>query len=166
MKGNEVAIFKDRIEIYNPGDFPEGYTPEDFIKGEEHSITRNPLIADVLFRSKDVEEWGSGLKRIVKDCTENSVKVEFKILKSGFLAKFYRNPTKDFLPRTGEKTREKTREKILGLIKRYPNITTSELAEQTALSVKGIDWNIRILKKQGLIKRIGPDKGGHWEVVK
>jgi ATP-dependent DNA helicase RecG len=56
LKGNEVAIFKDRVEIYNPGDFPEGYTPEDFIKGEEHSITRNPLIAGVLFRTKDVEE--------------------------------------------------------------------------------------------------------------
>jgi len=34
-KGNEIAVFKDRIEIYNPGAFPEGYTPEDFIKGKE-----------------------------------------------------------------------------------------------------------------------------------
>ena len=31
-KGNEIAIFKDRIEIYNPGKFPEEARPEDFLK--------------------------------------------------------------------------------------------------------------------------------------
>ncbi len=89
-KGNEVAIFKDRIEIYNPGDFPEGYTPDDFIKGEERSILRNKRIAQTLYFSKDIESWGSGIKRIHTICKENGVKVEFKILKSGFVVVFYR----------------------------------------------------------------------------
>ena len=31
LKGNEIAIFKDRAEIYNPGQFLEGFEPEDFI---------------------------------------------------------------------------------------------------------------------------------------
>jgi ATP-dependent DNA helicase RecG len=39
-KGNEVAVFKDRVEIYNPGEFPEGFTPEDFIAGQERSVPR------------------------------------------------------------------------------------------------------------------------------
>ena len=39
-KSNEVAIFKNRIQIFNPGRFPEDYTPEDFIRGEECSILR------------------------------------------------------------------------------------------------------------------------------
>jgi ATP-dependent DNA helicase RecG len=166
LKGNEVAIFKDRVEIYNPGDFPEGYTPEDFIKGEEHSIPRNPLIASVLFRTKDVEEWGSGLKRISKACAENGVKVTFKVLKSGFLVTFHRKPAKSFLPSTVEKTVEKTREKIIALIRHDPKITTAELAKQSGLSVRGVDWNIARFKKQGILKRIGPDKGGHWKVLK
>ncbi|MFH1504211.1 MAG: hypothetical protein ABIH08_02310 [Candidatus Omnitrophota bacterium] len=37
-KGNEVALFKDRIEIYNPGLFPVEIDPEDFFTGVEHSI--------------------------------------------------------------------------------------------------------------------------------
>ena len=41
---NSVAIYKDRIEIFNAGDFPQGLTPIDFIEGREHSILRNPLI--------------------------------------------------------------------------------------------------------------------------
>lgn len=89
-KSNEIAIFKDRVEIYNPGDFPEGLTPSDFIEGRERSILRNPLISQTLYFSKDVEKWGSGLKRIYDSCLEHHVKVEFKILKTGFLVAFYR----------------------------------------------------------------------------
>ncbi|MCK5267871.1 MAG: putative DNA binding domain-containing protein, partial [Spirochaetes bacterium] len=59
-KGNEVAIFKDRVEVYNPGLFPEGVDPEDFFSGHEHSILRNPLIAETMYKSKDIERWGSG----------------------------------------------------------------------------------------------------------
>jgi ATP-dependent DNA helicase RecG len=165
-KSNEVAIFKDRVEIFSPGDFPEGYQPEDFIKGHERSILRNPLIAGVLYLSKDIEQWGSGLKRISKACAEAGVRVEFKILKSGFLVTFYREPAKDFLPSTVEKTMEKTGEKIIFLIRHDPKITTAELAKKTGLSVRGVDWNIARLKKQGILRRIGPDKGGHWKVLK
>ena len=59
-KSNEVAIYKDRVEIFNPGEFPEGYKPEDFIDGKEGSMPRNPLIANTLYLSKDIEKWGSG----------------------------------------------------------------------------------------------------------
>src|SRR3989338_6908812 len=31
-ESNKIAIFKNRVEIFNPGQFPSGYTPEDFIK--------------------------------------------------------------------------------------------------------------------------------------
>ncbi len=52
--GNEVAIFKDRIDIYNPGLFPEVVNPEDFFTGDEKSILRNPLIAKTVYKSKDI----------------------------------------------------------------------------------------------------------------
>jgi ATP-dependent DNA helicase RecG len=89
-KGNEVAIFKDRIEIYNPGQFPDELDPEDFIKGKGHSILRNPLIAEVMFRSEDIEKWASGIKRIYSECEANRVKVEFNRLKTGFVVVFHR----------------------------------------------------------------------------
>lgn len=170
LKGNEVAVFKDRVEIYNPGEFPEGYTPEDFIKGEEHSIPRNPLIASVLFRTKDVEEWGSGLRRISKECAENGVKAAFKVLKSGFLVTFHRKPlekaAQGSVVKTVGKPVVKTREKIIALIRRNPGITQAEIAKRIGLSVRGVEWNVNELKKQGAIRRVGPAKGGHWKAAK
>ena len=46
-QNNEITIYSNRIEIYNPGTFPDGLTPQDFIEGYEHSIKRNPLLAQL-----------------------------------------------------------------------------------------------------------------------
>lgn len=99
-KSNEVAIYKDRVEIFNPGEFPEGYKPEDFIEGKEGSMPRNPLIANTLYLSKDIEKWGSGFKRIADECKRANVKVEFKIKKSGFTVVFYRKTDEELLELT------------------------------------------------------------------
>ena len=61
--------------------------------------------------------------------------------------------------------REKTREKILAAIAQNKEITTQELAEQIGVTQKGIEWQIRNLKTQGLLERVGPDSGGHWKIV-
>ena len=93
-QSNEVAIYKDRIEIYNPGTFPEGFEPQDFIDRPERPIRRNPKIARILYYSKDIESFGTGLKRIAEVCDAVGVKYEFKKLKSGFVVCFYRSVEK------------------------------------------------------------------------
>lgn len=61
-------------------------------------------------------------------------------------------------------TTQKTTQKILELIKLYPSISREELAEKCGLTSDGIKYNIRKMREKGLIKRIGGDKGDHWEV--
>ena len=64
-----------------------------------------------------------------------------------------------------EKRREKSREKIVELIKEHPKITQTELAEKLQISIKGVEKQIKMLRTSGIIRRVGPDKGGHWEVI-
>ena len=89
-ESNEIAIYNNRIEIYNPGRFPTGKTPEDYIERDERPVRRNPLIARTLYYSKDVESFGTGLKRITLECLRANVKVVFKQIKTGFVVVFYR----------------------------------------------------------------------------
>jgi len=63
------------------------------------------------------------------------------------------------------KSVEKSVEKIILLIKDKPTITQLELADATGLSRRGVEKNIAKLKETGKLKRIGPAKGGHWEVI-
>ena len=110
-KSNEVAIYKDRVEIFNPGEFPEGFKPEDFIEGQG-SIPRNPLIANTLYLSKDIEKWGSGFRRITEACHKSNTKVKFEIRKNGFMVIFYRKTDEELFDLTEEnkKTQENTQE--------------------------------------------------------
>ncbi|OYT11336.1 MAG: hypothetical protein B6I18_04595 [Bacteroidetes bacterium 4572_112] len=64
-----------------------------------------------------------------------------------------------------KKTSEKTSEKILSLLKENSNITISQMAEVIGVSSRSIERNVKKLKSERKLKRIGPDKGGYWEVL-
>jgi len=175
-ESNKVAIFRDRIEIYNPGNFPDGITPEDYIKKNEASILRNPSIADVLYKSKDIEKWASGLKRIFNECLENKIKVEFKCMKTGFATVFYRpeindETIKNYQKKTSEKITPELHSnctrialEIFDLLKENKYITIKEISKKINAAERTIKYNIKELKEKKLIKRVGPDKGGYWEL--
>lgn len=56
-------------------------------------------------------------------------------------------------------------QKILDEIKENPFVTQEELAQIIGLSRKSIIQNMKKLQENGLLKRIGADKNGRWEVV-
>ena len=66
---------------------------------------------------------------------------------------------------SGVKTTQKTAQKILDILVKNPSATRAELASATGLSPDGVKWNLDKLKKSGKIRRVGPDRGGHWEIV-
>ncbi len=56
--------------------------------------------------------------------------------------------------------------KIMAFMKSDPKVTYDELAKWTSRSRESIRQNIGRLKEAGIVKRIGPDKGGHWKVMR
>lgn len=75
----------------------------------------------------------------------------------------------DRIPQSSEKQQigtEKSSEKILRMMEEQPTITTALIAKKTGLSTRAIDKQIAKLKVIGRLRRIGADRGGHWEVIK
>jgi ATP-dependent DNA helicase RecG len=67
--------------------------------------------------------------------------------------------------RVTEKVTE-NQQKILDLMSRNKYITVLELSGIMNISRKSVLANIATLKKKALLNRIGPAKGGYWEIVK
>ena len=59
---------------------------------------------------------------------------------------------------------EKTSVQILELIKADPKITLQEIAEKTNRSKRAIEMQVKKLRENGVLKRVGATKNGHWEI--
>jgi len=160
-----VDIFDDRVEITNPGGLVRGLSQQALGKGV--SIRRNELIADLFSRLRKVERAGTGIRRMRESLAKAGLKEpEFEI--DGFFrAVFRRSPEFSLKPtqKTTQNATQKTTQKILDAIKRDPRVTREQLAEEIRISADGVKYHLRQMQERGLIRRVGPDKGGHWEVV-
>ena len=62
-----IAIYDDRIEVTNSGTFPADMTIERLLSTHD-SEPQNPIIANVLYKSKILESWGRGIALMVNEC--------------------------------------------------------------------------------------------------
>jgi len=172
----QIAIFKDRIEIRNPGGLLEGMRMEDLMRGN-FSRRRNPIVAELLRRVKLVEAWGRGIPLIL----ERAPQVRFEEKAGLFITTLPRPPETQTPVKKGgetpiktpekmsekmsEKTSEKTSEKIVYAIQQNSTLTIAELATAIGVTTRTIERNLFKLQENKRIRRVGPDKGGHWEVL-
>ena len=163
-----VEVFADRVEIRNPGGLPKGLDPKKF---GIQSFPRNPLIASMLHRVNYIEKAGTGINRMKTTIKNHKRKLSMSI-QYGVDNLFYsiifrkKEPTKA-IQKTAQKATQKTAQKILDLIDKNHFITRQELSKEIGnITPDGVKYHLDRLKKQRLLKRIGPDKGGHWKVIR
>ena len=56
-------------------------------------------------------------------------------------------------------------EKILGLLKANPRLAAREIAGTLGITPRAVEKQIARLRAEGRLLRIGPDRGGSWDVV-
>lgn len=59
----------------------------------------------------------------------------------------------------------KSREKIMALLFQDSTLSAADLAERINITAKAVEKQIARMKADGVLRRIGPDKGGYWQVV-
>ncbi len=86
----QIAIYDNRVEITSPGMLYGGLTLEQAISGR--SKIRNVCIAEIFSRMGIIEQWGTGLQRMIQGCREYGVREpEFIDMGDAFRVNFYRS---------------------------------------------------------------------------
>lgn len=160
-----IEIFDDSVVIINPGGLPKGLNKSNFGK---ISMARNPVIASLLQRSEYIEKMGTGIARM-KNAMIEAKSPELKFSTDGFfIVSFIRE---SYFQNVGENVGEKSilsqvQRLIIEQIKNNPNVTAEKIAGIIGVSSRTVERNIKQLKDNEYIVRIGADKGGYWEIRK
>ena len=67
--------------------------------------------------------------------------------------------------RRSEKSGQKTVGRLVSLLKANPHLTQEGMVAALMITRSTVQKHISNLKKMGRLRRVGPDKGGHWEVI-
>lgn len=71
----------------------------------------------------------------------------------------------DFGSQKSSQKNQKSSQKIIEMLRNDAKITTQEIAERMGISRRAVAKTIAKLKADGIIRRVGPDKGGFWEII-
>ena len=176
----QIRVEDDRLFISNSCLLTEGWTAETFLSSHQ-SLLLNPNIANAFFRAGFIEAWGRGIEKMCTACRNyGSPEPVYITHPCDLMVRFDAAPSvmpfieeerrkaeaaRSVSEHQLEETTQKTTQKMIELMRSNPTITIESLCKECGLTRDGVNWNIRKLKSAGLIRRIGPDKGGHWEVV-
>ncbi len=173
---NQMSIYDDHIQLWNEGVLPEYYTVETLMS-KHISKARNPKMAHVFFLAGFIEAWGRGYEKIMREFDKANLKhPTFKEEHGGVTAII---PREIFMsirggqkptgkrPENDRKNDQKNDQKnsIIELIRLKPAISRLELARELNIHESSVKRRLETLAKENRIKRVGPDKGGHWEVT-
>ena len=153
IKGTEIQIkmFDDRLVFETPGKLP-GIVRTDNIRHTHFS--RNPKIAEFLKAYDYVKEFGEGVDRMCRELSALGVREpQYNLVAFIMKATVCANVL------------DEGQEKILEIIRQDPHISVSSIAEQCEMSVKSVRNLIDGLRADNILARIGPDKGGYWEIL-
>jgi ATP-dependent DNA helicase RecG len=157
-----LFVFDNRIEIVSPGHLPDNLTVEKIRAG--NSNIRNPiLVSHVAKGLLPYRGLGSGIKRALEEWP----KIDFADDRDGclFTATVHRPVVRGSV-KSSVKSSVKTGEEIIILLSARPEMTVPELAEALTLSTRAIEKQIARLRREERLRRVGPKKGGHWEVAR
>lgn len=166
----QISVYNDRLMIWNAGDLPPHWDIQTLLQ-KHSSQPYNPTIAYPFFLAGYIESWGRGIEKIIDESKRfNGIIPQFR-WQNGLWVEFVFNEKMDIglvdglvgklVDGLGD-----VQKSMISLMLENPQISIKALAKELDISTTAIDKHIKALKNQGLIKRVGNAKSGHWEIVR
>ena len=174
----QISVYDDRLYIANCGSLPENWTVENLMQ-KHASIPYNPDIAHVFYLAGFIESWGRGIEKICSACRQDKVPLpEYMIHPGDIMVKFI--APEDRTVRQNNKVTDRVNDwvndkvndkissneyKLLNYLIEDPGYTVSQLSDKLGISRKTISVYLKKLKASGIIRRVGSDRKGYWEIL-
>lgn len=125
-----------------------------------------------------IENYGTGIQRILEAYQDKRLQPEFYVSKSYFMVTLHSlNPMNSgdaqnsTIASTNNSTiastirLSETQTAILSLIEKKNDITITEMSEKISKELSTIKKSIKALKEKGIVRRVGTNRLGHWEII-
>jgi len=156
-----LAIFEDRLEIDNPGGLAPGLTIDDLRRGV--SRLRNRVIGRVFHELRLIEEWGSGVPRMLKACREAGLPEPlFEEFGAGFRVTLFRE-------RSAPPDLKELDQAVLDFVKERSGASTRDIAVHIDRTPRATRTRLRRLLDLGLLVAVGKgprDPGRVYHLVR
>lgn len=143
-----VPVFDDRVQTENPGQLPFGLTIDEIRQGV--SKLRNRVIGRVFHDLGLIEQWGSGVRRMIRVCEEAGLPApEFEEIGTGFRVTLHGGR------KTPERDVEGTAGRILALLADGQSRSTSSIATALEVTSRTVRTHLKRLVENGLLVEMG-----------
>lgn len=142
----QVALFDDRIEISNPGGLPFGLSLESALTGV--SQLRNKVIGRVFRELNLIEQWGSGLNRMIDICAEQGlVPPKFEEVDNFFRVTLFNSLVRPQKLQEWEK-------KLVDYVDEYGELSAKQAKELLKVTPKTAGTRLRKMCDKGLLAEV------------
>jgi len=176
----QVMLFRNRLEIWNPGVLPYGLTVQK-LYGPHKSLPANPLLADPMYWNGYIEKVGTGTEDIINKCLDYGLKVpefhqeeDFRVViwrqendtdistSSGTSSDTSDDPKRSKGDPEVIQSDPKKIERLKTLIIENPEISRADLADKLNISERQTRKIIDELRDAGTLIRVGSRAKGKW----
>ena len=145
-----ISMYEDKIEVSSPGGLPSGISEKEYLNGQISQL-RNPILANIFFRLKYIEMFGTGIRRINESYKNYAVKPAFEI---------FENSIKITLPIITTKLFLTTDEKIvMYILEKGAILSSSEILKMTEFKKDKLNRLLKKLIQKNYIDVIGNGRG-------
>jgi ATP-dependent DNA helicase RecG len=163
-----LIVYRDRVETTNAA-IPHGHgaiRPDRFTP-----FSKNPTLSKFFMQMGRGEELGSGVLNVNKYLPFYAKGAKPRFVEGDPFVTSIPLPIEGSEKDSGETTQKtaqkepSTTQKIMDVIRSTPQCSRATIAEAVGITPDGVKYHLRRLQQAGCVRHIGPDKGGHWEVV-
>ena len=155
-----ISIFDDRIEFVTIGGLVKGMTLEDILLGV--SILRNQNLANIFYRLKLIEAYGTGIPKIMESYEGYTERPQFDVTDNAFKItlpnrNFYVDKETGQIAGKGFPFTERE-ERVIRLLDTKDFIVRKDVEEATGISQATAIVLLRDMTQKGVLEKVGSGK--------